>query len=82
MKTDEVESFSSNNVVFRGSGSGIITPDYSGTGLKRSRKLRPEPVDGDITVSDFSDRQRSTESLSSPDQVVPTGRYTQQTISD
>jgi hypothetical protein len=82
MKTDEVENFNTDNVVFRGSGSGLIVSNYSKASQKRSHKLKPEQIDGDITVSDYSVPGKSGVTRSSQETTGQSSRYTQQTIYD
>lgn len=82
MKTHEVESFNADNVVFRGSGSGLIVSGYAKTSQKRSHKLKPEQVDGDITVSDYSVPGKSGVTRSSQETTGQSSRNTPQTIYD
>ena len=82
MKNDEVEKFYTANVVFRGSGSGIFTTNYSKVGQIRSLKLKPEQIDGDITVNVRSGLGKSGESLSLQDQAARNSRYKLQMICD
>jgi len=82
MKTDEVENFNTENVVFRGSGSGLIVSNYSKKGQKRSHKLKPEQIDGDITMSDYSVPGKSGVTRSSQEIAGQSSRCTQQTIYD
>lgn len=82
MKTDEVENFNTDNVVFRGSGSGLIVSNYSKTSQKRSHKLKPEQIDGDITVSDYSVPGKPGVTRSSEETTGQSSRNKQQTIYD
>jgi len=82
MKNDDVEKFNTANVVFRGSGSGIFTTNYSKVGQIRSLKLKPEQIDGDITVNVRSGLGKSGESLSLQDQAARNSRYKLQMICD
>ena len=63
MKADDVDYVN----VFKGSGSGLFTTSYKEAGRKRNLKLRPEQIDGDITVSDYSGKQVS--------QRIPSSKY-------
>lgn len=82
MKIDEVENFNTANVVFRGSGSGLFTTNYSKVGQKRSHKLKPGQIDGDITVNVHSGSGKSDESLSLQAPAVRNSRYKLQMIYD
>lgn len=64
MKTGGNKVSTTNNV-FKGSGTGIFTTTYRSTTGKRSLRIRPEQVDGDITVSDYSGKSVSQQTLSS-----------------
>jgi len=82
MNIDDVEQSNTTNVVFRGSGSGIFTTNYSKNGQKRSHRLKPEQIDGDITVNPRSGSGKSDESLSLQDPVAQNSRYKLQMIYD
>lgn len=64
MKTGVNKAGATNNV-FKGSGAGIFTTTYRSAARKRSLKLKPEQIDGDITVSDYSKKPVSQQTLSS-----------------
>ena len=68
--TNEVDDVNTTNNVFKGSGSGLFTTIYKRPGQKRNLSMRPEQVDGDITVSDYSGTpvsQRTPSLQRSPD---------------
>lgn len=82
MRIDEVEKFKMANVVFRGSGSGIITTNYSKVGQKISQRLKPEQIDGEIAVNVCPGYGRSDELFSLHDPSVQNSRCKLQMIYD